>query len=146
MLKIIQGDIFSSTAQTLVNTVNCVGVMGKGLALEFKNRFPLMFDDYRRRCKEGQVQIGQPYLYTASQPWILNFPTKLHWRNNSKIEYITAGLNFFIANYSTWNITSIAFPLLGANLGGLDKSLVLDVMTQHLEKLDIPVEIRFLKK
>ena len=75
------GDLFESGAQTLVNTVNCVGVMGKGIALEFKKRFPDMFEDYVARCKQSEVSLGQPYLYKSlALPWILNFPTKDHWR------------------------------------------------------------------
>ena len=80
MVKVLIGDIFESGAQTLVNTVNCVGVMGKGLALEFKSRFPDMYKDYKSRCKNGLVKLGQPYIYKPIVgPWILNFPTKDHW-------------------------------------------------------------------
>lgn len=68
MIKILIGDIFTSRAQTLVNTVNCVGIMGKGLALEFKKRFPDMFKDYRRRCEQGEVRLGKPYLYKSLVP------------------------------------------------------------------------------
>lgn len=79
MITVRIGNLFDSTAQTLVNTVNTVGVMGKGIALEFKRRYPDMFDDYVKRCRRGEVRLGYPYLYKAiNGPWILNFPTKGH--------------------------------------------------------------------
>ena len=79
MVNVIMGDIFESRAQTLVNTVNCVGIMGKGIALEFKKRFPDMFEDYVKRCEAKQVRLGRPYLFERMfPPWILNFPTKNH--------------------------------------------------------------------
>ena len=87
------GDLFDSDAQTLVNTVNCVGVMGKGVALEFKNRFPDMHEDYVARCNAGQVRLGRPYLYRSLvPPWVLNFPTKDHWRSVSRLQDIQEGL------------------------------------------------------
>ena len=80
------GDLFTSQAQTLVNTVNCVGVMGKGIALGFKQRIPDMYDDYEARCSRREVRLGEPYLYRRDKlPWILNFPTKDHWRGLSRI-------------------------------------------------------------
>jgi len=82
MVKVLIGDLFASQAQTLVNTVNCIGVMGKGIALEFKKRFPDMFEDYEQRCRKGEVELGQPYLFKRLfLPWILNFPTKSHWHS-----------------------------------------------------------------
>lgn len=145
MLTTIQGDLFASQAQTLVNTVNCVGVMGKGIALEFKNRFPAMFRDYRDRCRRGEVRIGRPYLYKDSPDrWVLNFPTKIHWRAKSKMDFVVSGLEFLAGHYHEWGVASLAFPLLGANHGGLDKRLVQTIMTQHLSQFDIPVEIYIL--
>jgi len=89
MVKVVVGDILNSKAQTLVNTVNTVGVMGKGVALAFRERFPDMFEDYRKRCELGQVKLGKPYLYRRPElPWILNFPTKEHWRSVSRLEDI----------------------------------------------------------
>ena len=105
MVKILIGDIFNSRAQTLVNTVNIVGVMGKGIALEFKNRFPEMFNDYKRRCDAKDVKLGRPYLYkTIDGPWILNFPTKDHWRSVSKLSDIIEGLQYLERNYRKWEI------------------------------------------
>jgi hypothetical protein len=86
MFRALIGDLFASQAQTLVNTVNCVGVMGKGVALEFKKRWPAMFEDYRRRCDAKQVRLGEPCLYRdASGTSIVNFPTKDHWRSPSRV-------------------------------------------------------------
>ncbi len=93
MIKALTGNILESKAQTLVNTVNCVGVMGKGIALEFKNRFPEMFKDYEQRCRRKEVMLGKPYLYKSLfPPWVLNFPTKGHWRSVSNLQDIVRGL------------------------------------------------------
>lgn len=130
------GDIFKSDAQTLVNTVNCRGVMGKGLALEFKKRFPQMFEEYKKECNAGRLRIGTLHLYRGQQKWVLNFPTKDHWRGRSKIEYIEAGLRYFVEHYKEWGIKSIAFPKLGCNLGGLDWQEVKRKMIEYLGKLE----------
>jgi hypothetical protein len=85
-MRILVGDLFESQARTLVNAVNCVGVMGKGIAEQFKRRFPAMFDDYKRRCKRKDVRLGEPYLYRDSSGiQIVNFPTKGHWRSPSRL-------------------------------------------------------------
>src|SRR5262245_14784245 len=141
-MKILLGDILQSKAQTLVNTVNCVGIMGKGVALEFKKRFPEMYEDYLRRCEARQVQLGQPYLYRSLlPPWILNFPTKDHWRSVSKIEDIVRGLGFLEQHYREWGITSIAVPPLGCGYGQLEWRVVGPTLNRHLKRLDIPVEL-----
>src|SRR5213082_1078396 len=89
------GNLLDSQAQTLVNTVNCVGVMGKGVALEFRNRFPAMYCDYVERCARGAVRLGRPYLYRdLTLPWIINFPTKQHWRTVSRVQDIVVGLEY----------------------------------------------------
>lgn len=139
-----KGNIFQSDKQTIVNTINCVGVMGKGVALGFRLRYPEMYEKYRLFCKEKQITIGKLWLYkptAANSPWILNFPTKFHWKYPSKIEYIEIGLQKFIDSYKEKGITSIAFPLLGTHNGGLDKIEVLNLMHSYLEKCDIPIEI-----
>jgi O-acetyl-ADP-ribose deacetylase (regulator of RNase III) len=134
--------MFKSNAQTLVNTVNCVGIMGKGIALEFKNRFPEMFEDYRRRCDAGQVKLGKPYLFKRpSPPWILNFPTKDHWRSVSKIEDIVHALEYLKAHYKEWGITALAVPPLGCGQGQLEWRVVGPALYRHLMELDIPVEL-----
>lgn len=136
MLKFVKGDIFKSNAQTLVNTVNCRGVMGKGLALEFKKRFPQMFEEYKKECKEGRLKIGTLHLYRGHDKWILNFPTKDHWRGRSRLEYIEQGLEYFVSHYKQWGIKSIAFPKLGCDLGGLNWEKVKEKMREYLKDLD----------
>ena len=125
-IKIVRGNIFNTKAQTIVNTVNCVGVMGKGIALVFKLRYPLMFDIYKGFCKSKQIGIGKLWLYKGEpeEPWVLNFPTKFHWKYPSKLEYIELGLEKFVTTYKEKGITSIAFPMLGTNNGGLSKDEV----------------------
>lgn len=138
-----QGNLFdfATVVQTLVNTVNTRGVMGKGLALEFRQRYPTMYEDYRQRCRGGQVRVGEPYLYTAQHPWVLNFPTKDDWRHPSRLEWIEEGLRYFVAHYAQWGITSIAFPQLGAQLGGLRWEDVKPLMQRYLDPLPIRVLI-----
>lgn len=140
VIEVKIGNLFESEAQTLVNTVNCVGVMGKGVALEFKNRFPEMFEDYLERCKAGNVKLGIPYLYRQLiPPWILNFPTKDHWRSVSRISDIIRGINYLKNHYKEWEITSIAFPPLGCGEGQLDWKIVGPILYNCLQQLDIPV-------
>ena len=139
MLRYVRDDIFASPAQTLVNTVNTVGVMGKGIAAEFKRRFPEMFTRYERHCKAGTLTIGKLYLYRSPHKWVLNFPTKQHWRNPSHIEWIESGLQKFVDTYEQQGITSIAFPQLGCGNGGLDWGVVKPVMDRYLKQLPIPI-------
>lgn len=140
MITYDQGDLFQSNAKVLVNPVNVMGVMGKGLALEFKKRYPAMFEEYRTLCENGQFKIGDLWLYKASDKWVLNFPTKQHWREPSTVEIIQAGLKKFIVTYEEDGITSIAFPKLGSGLGGLDwEKQVRPIMEQYLQTL--PIEI-----
>ena len=136
------GDLFSSQAQTLVNTVNCVGVMGKGVALAFKERFPDMFKEYVRLCEVGRVRLGEPYLYKQlAGPWVLNFPTKDHWRSVSKLSDIVNGLNYLEHHYKDWGISSLAVPPLGCGQGGLEWRVVGPTLYRHLQKLNIPPEL-----
>lgn len=142
MIRVLVGDIFQSKAQTLVNTVNCVGVMGKGIALEFKKRFPDMYEDYLARCERGDVHLGEPYLYVRDRtPWILNFPTKHHWRALAKSDDIIRGLKYLINQYKSWGIKSIAVPPLGAGLGQLEWRIIGPVLYKFLSEMDIPVEL-----
>lgn len=141
MLTYIEGDLFSSPAQVLVNTVNTVGVMGKGIALEFKKRYPEMFETYKRQCDKHNLTIGRLMLWYAPDHWILQFPTKEHWRNPSKLEYIEKGLMAFVRKYADYNITSIAFPKLGCGNGELNWTDVKAVMEKYLKDLPIDVYI-----
>lgn len=117
------GDHLQADAQALVNTVNCVGVMGKGIALQFKRRYPDTFIDYEKACKRGDVAIGSMFVTETGQlygpQYIINFPTKKHWRAPSQLSYIDAGLTDLIRVLRERHITSIAIPPLGAGNGGL---------------------------
>ncbi|MBI9031217.1 macro domain-containing protein [bacterium] len=144
-MKVFVGDIFDSKMQTLVNTVNCAGVMGKGIAKEFKRRYPDMFEEYKNLCEAKEIKLGQLTIYDAKDIFsynkILNFPTKDHWKSPSKLTDIVTGLDYFIENYQKWNITSIAFPPLGCGNGGLKWSYVGKIMYQKLYTLPIDIEI-----
>ena len=141
-MKILTGDIFQSSAKTLVNTVNCVGVMGKGIALEFKKRYPQMYKDYLNRCKNNMVKPGEPYYYSdLLGTSIINFPTKDDWRSQSNINYIIKGLKWFVDNYQKLNITSVAFPPLGCGNGGLLWEDVGPIMYKALSNLPIDIEV-----
>ena len=141
MIEYIEGNIFNSPAQVIVNTVNTVGVMGKGLALSFKKRYPQMFEAYRKACDKHQLTIGKLMLYYAPDHWILMFPTKENWRNPSKIEYLEAGLKKFVNTYADKGITSIAFPKLGCGNGELSWNDVKPIMEQYLKPLPITIYI-----
>ncbi len=142
-IKVINGNIFNSKCQTIVNTVNCVGVMGKGIALVYKLRYPDMYITYKKYCEKGLIKPGILWLYNKeiNAPAILNFPTKNHWKYPSKIEWLALGLLKFVDTYKEKGITSIAFPLLGTHNGGLSKDLVLNLMKEHLGSCTIPIEI-----
>lgn len=142
-ITIVRGNIFNTKAQTVVNTVNCVGVMGKGIALVYKLRYPQMFDIYQDYCKRHLISIGKLWLYKGdgTDPWVLNFPTKFHWKYPSKIEYIEQGLKKFVDTYDKCGITSVAFPMLGTHNGGLDKDAVRALMINYLSQCNIPIEI-----
>lgn len=142
MIKVQIGDLFDSKMQTRVNTVNCVGVMGKGIAKLFKQKYPEMFEDYADRCRSQEIEEGVPYLYTDMfGNRILNFPTKNHWKGLSNLESIKKGLDIIIENYQEWGIESIAFPPLGCGNGGLLWQQVGPIMYQKLSLLGIPIEI-----
>ncbi len=124
MWKIHEGNILEADVQALVNTVNTVGVMGKGIALQFKNAFPAMFEAYVAACKAKKLQPGQMHVYDRGQMfnprYIINFPTKRHWKGKSKIADIKAGLDALVEELRNWGIKSIAIPPLGCGYGGLD--------------------------
>ncbi|SEL57733.1 O-acetyl-ADP-ribose deacetylase (regulator of RNase III), contains Macro domain [Bosea lupini] len=141
MLTYVRTNLFDSPAQTLVNTVNTVGVMGKGIALQFRERYPKMFLAYREICKSGTLDVGKLHLWKDNDHWILNFPTKTTWKNPSKIEYITSGLDTFVESYKDMGISSISFPPLGCGNGNLDWLEVKPIMERYLSKLDIQVYV-----
>lgn len=139
MLKFTQGNIFESDAQTLMATVNCVGIMGKGLAKEFRQKYPEMFKEYAKACKKGELRKGHLFLYKDLLKWILCFPTKDNWKGPSKYEFIEEGLKAVRENYSQWGITSLAVPPLGCGLGGLKWDQVKQLIMKYLQ--DLPIEI-----
>lgn len=141
-----QGNIFSSQCQTIVNTVNCVGVMGAGIALAFKLRYPDMYCKYEKICQEKKLTLGKLWRYKDPQAiygfeQVLSFPTKQHWKDPSQLDGIKQGLEKFVNTYKQCGITSIAFPILGAGKGGLSEAEVLPIMEQYLSNCDITIEI-----
>jgi len=147
MITYVRTNIFESRADVLVNTVNTVGVMGKGLAKEFKRIYPDMFKSYQKFCEEGIFTVGKLQVYKTSNKWILNFPTKANWRTPSKLEYIEQGLKKFTENYDRLGIKSIAFPMLGCGNGGLSwEDEVKPLMEKYLKPLSIDIFIHISKK
>jgi len=141
-----QGDLLDADVEALVNTVNCVGVMGKGIALQFKRRFPANFKSYASACARKEVQLGRMYvttLDTMSGPrYIINFPTKNHWRGRSHLEYIEAGLRDLIQVVRDHEIKSIAIPPLGAGNGGLawpDVEPLIRTAFDSVEDIDVRI-------
>lgn len=143
-IELITGNMFDSKAQTLVNAINCVGAAGSGIALAFRQKSPGWFDDYVKKCKAKTIVVGQVDVYKPideTKQWVLNFPTKLEWRDPSRLDYISEGLKHFVANYEAMGITSIAWPAIGCGLGGLDWKKVEKLMVNHLNRCRISIEI-----
>ena len=142
MITYKTGDIFKSSAQVITNTVNCVGVMGKGLALAYKKKYPEMFQDYKAKCDKGELSPTEPYLWENDKVQILNFPTKRHWKQDSLLSDVEAGLKYLANNYAQKGISSLALPPLGCGLGGLNWSDVKNLINKYLgpiEDLDVYV-------
>lgn len=145
MITRVEGDLLAADVDALVNTVNCVGVMGKGIALQFKRQYPSVFNAYEQACKRGEVKIGQMFVVSTEQltgpRFIINFPTKKHWRSPSKLEYIEQGLTSLRKAIRKHGIKSIAIPPLGAGSGGLDWAVVEPTIVHALENMN-DVDIR----
>ena len=141
MIKITESTVFNTNADCIVNTINCVSFMGKGLALEFALRYPELEKIYKNECSKNKIHTGSVYFYIIDGQKIINFPTKYHFKYPSKIEWIEQGLKSFINNYKKWNISSIAFPLLGTSNGGLDPNTIENLMIKYLSNIDIDVYI-----
>ena len=128
MIQFIKGDILAADVEALVNTVNCVGIMGRGIALQFKNEYPANFEAYAAACSREEVQPGRMFIFETrrltSPKYIINFPTKRHWRGRSRMEDIESGLKALAREISDRGIRSIAIPPLGSGLGGLNWSEV----------------------
>jgi O-acetyl-ADP-ribose deacetylase (regulator of RNase III) len=139
MLAYLQTDLFASPAQTLVNPVNTEGVMGKGIAKLFKERYPEMFREYQRLCDGGELRTGTLMLWRGPDRWVLNFPTKTNWRLPSTLAYVQAGLEKLVASYEALGITSISFPPLGCGNGNLDWEEVKPLMESYLK--DLPIQV-----
>lgn len=143
MIKFVSGDMFSHEADIRINTVNCVGVMGAGVALMFKNRYPEMFKDYVKACERNEVKPGQPHVWEEasllSKCTIINLPTKVHWKNPSKYEYIEKGLIWlreFLRNRENAKVT---LPALGCGHGGLDWNIVKEMIIKYLGDLNVEI-------
>lgn len=140
------GDMFDEPTEAIVNTVNCVGVMGKGVALEFKRRWPENFRAYKRLCDAGDISPGKMFVFENGglvgdhHRYLINFPTKQHWRAHSKIEFIEAGLDDFVRQVKHLGVASVALPPLGCGNGGLDWSDVRPLIERKLAPLS---DVRF---
>lgn len=141
MIRYVKGDIFDSQAEALVNPVNCVGVMGRGLALKFKNNFPDNFEAYANACDGHRVEIGACLPFKCGKTWVVNFPTKDHWRNKSEMEWIVWGLNDLRRWLVEDQINSVALPPLGCGLGGLKWVLVKAEIERALASLKCNIEV-----
>ena len=143
MIEYKNGDILREDVEAIVNTVNCVGIMGRGLALQFKNKFPQNFKEYQLACKNKEVQLGKMFVHQTGQlinpKYIINFPTKGHWKQNSKIEDISNGLDDLITIIEKYSIKSIAIPPLGSGLGGLDWKMVKKLIEEKLKNINCTV-------
>ncbi len=144
-MKFVNGNIFECNAEALINTVNTVGVMGKGIALQFKEQFPVNYELYVNACKKGEVEIGKMFItHTNSMlnpQWIINFPTKKHWINKSSYAFVESGLDDLVIQINKLNIKSIAIPPLGAGQGGLDWEVVKSIILNKLGNLDIEITV-----
>ena len=159
MINYVHENMFDLDVDARVNPVNCAGVMGKGLALQFKNKYPDMYEHYKIMCQGGQIQLGRVYYcpYIMVKPiikyvpnkdietireTIVLFPTKDHWRDNSELYYIEQGLISFVKTYEKHHIKSIAFPKLGCGCGGLNwEEEVKPLMEEYLGYLPINIYI-----
>lgn len=140
MIEYVKNDILQADAEALVNTVNCVGVMGRGIALQFKNAYPDNFKQYKLACDRGDVTPGNMLIHRTGMltnpKFIINFPTKRHWKGKSHIEDIESGLDALVADIKALNITSIAIPPLGSGLGGLPWEQVRQLIHQKMNIIE----------
>lgn len=140
MIELTHGDLLAAPAEALVNAVNTVGVMGKGIALQFRKTYPDMFFAYEKACKEGAVRVGQMNVFDRGEShqharWIINFPTKRHWREPSRLVDIESGLADLSAVIRRVQIHSVAIPPLGCGLGGLEWTVVQPLIESAMANL-----------
>lgn len=142
MIRYYKGTVFNAGTEAIVNTINCDGVMGAGIALEYGLRYPDMYKDYEAKCKSGEIYVGRvDYYKDASSIIIINFPTKIHFKYPSRIEWVESGLKAFAQSYKDYGFNSVAFPKLGTSKGGLDWNKVKPMMEKYLFPLDLDVVI-----
>lgn len=146
MIRLVKGDLLNSKAEVLVNTVNTVGVMGKGIALRFRDAFPNNFEVYRQACLAGRLHIGELLivmdgnLITGAKT-IINFPTKTHWRKPSRYTYVEKGLRALRTYLIENNISTVAMPAPGCGNGGLDFFKISSMILEHLSGIATDVEL-----
>lgn len=140
-----RGDLLEADTEAIVNTVNCVGVMGKGIALQVKRRYPNVFKAYERACKKGEVEIGKMHVVPTGEltgpAFVINFPTKKHWRGRSRVEYIARGLDDLRLVLEELQIGSVAVPPLGTGNGGLDWRDVEPLIRSRLSGVDCDIRV-----
>ncbi len=135
MLTIVDANLFDSPAECLTNPVNTAGVLGKGLALQFKQRFPALEAPYRAACRSGALSTQRPWLWYSGSQHVLCFATKTHWKQPSRLEYIEAGLQHIRQHESELPFTTLSLPLLGCGLGGLSPDQVIPLIERYLAPL-----------
>lgn len=135
----MEGDILNDSAHALVNPVNCVGVMGKGLAKQFADRWPEMEKRYQAACERQQIRVGHPAIDRGQKPWIIAFPTKNHWRHKTQLDWVVQGLSRVETMIDRYGIMSIAVPALGCGEGGLRWPKVAPALTMFATHQKIPV-------
>lgn len=146
MIQYITGNIFESNAEAIVNTVNTVGVMGKGIALQFKKAYPNNFKAYENACKNNEIQVGKMFVEVdrniiSGEKIIINFPTKSNWRKPSEYKYIERGLDDLVKVINTKQIKSVAIPPLGAGNGGLNWEKVKKIIEEKMQHLSIEISV-----
>ena len=148
MIKIIKGNILEQKTEAIVNTVNCVGVMGRGIALSFREAYPENYREYKKACDKGEVVPGRMFVHFAgdifSKKYIINFPTKRHWKGKSRIEDIRSGLADLVRVIKELCIKSVTIPPLGCGLGGLDWKVVRPIIEKAMKELS-GVEINIIE-
>jgi O-acetyl-ADP-ribose deacetylase (regulator of RNase III) len=141
-IREVDGDIFRSSMQTLVNPVNCVGAMGKGLALHFKERWPKYYEAYRIACKHDVLKVDWNFVYDVNeQRKIYSLPTKDHWRDKSTVRRIDRALKVLVEHIRDYGITSLAMPAIGCGEGGLSWEVVRLLIYKRLERVPIEIEL-----
>lgn len=144
MIKIVHGDLFDSEMKTLTNAINCVGVMGAGIALAFAKRYPAMLKEYEELCAKDEVRVDEPYLWPNPDPEghnVLNFPTMYYPGEEAHLGQILRAFDHVIAKKDEWDLGSLAVPALGCGIGGLLFDDIKDPISEKLKQLEIPVEI-----